>query len=224
MPGEAFVDVSYRGIELGARLKLSEIGPRTAYLEIPKPMPVGTRVHVTIESGQTFGGRVLRVNEQVAGAERPAGMRIEVDALDGDVKAWWDGRVSVTDPAIPEPSVAGGQERSAGEEAVPEEAAGEEAVPEPTTDDMPTAKGRKGAKRTMIMSTDEIRAAIEAGGQQAELSDGVPDAVDGDSTDRAHAAQDDAESDDEDDGSNGDPRVHAQKHKKRRRKKRKTRG
>jgi len=97
MPGEAFVDVTYRGIELGTHLRLSQFGPQTAYLETPKPMPVGTRVAVTTETGLSFGGLVLHVNEQVAGAERQPGMRIAADALDGDAKVWWDAQVSAAD-------------------------------------------------------------------------------------------------------------------------------
>ncbi len=101
MAAEEFVDVSYRGIEVGKQLKLIEFGPTTAYLEHPKPLPVGTQVEL-VAGGVQFSARVLRVNEQVAGAEIEAGMRLGV-ALEGDAKGWWEQQVSGEDPQIPEP-------------------------------------------------------------------------------------------------------------------------
>ena len=101
MATEEFVDVTYRGIEVGNQLKLIEFGPTTAYLEHPKPLPVGTQLDL-VAAGLQFSVRVLRVNEQVAGAEVEAGMRVGV-ALEGEVKGWWEEKVSCEDPQIPEP-------------------------------------------------------------------------------------------------------------------------
>jgi hypothetical protein len=248
MAGEELVDVSYRGIEVGSRLKLTEVGTQTAYVEISKPMPVGATLEITTDGGPALTGLVLRVREQVAGAEKAAGMRISVGQLEGDAKAWWDERVSVRDPVIPAPPGMPAQEEPApvetpapaaaapAEEAaapVPAEPAAEEeapapeapeAAPEAPMAEAATTPGKTGSRRTMIMSTDEIRAAIEAGGQEAQMSDGVPASVDAESTDRTTTSQPDALAEDEeepDEAGDSDAQEKDKKRKKRRRKKRK---
>ena len=49
MAGEAFVDVTYRGLEVGRRLKLWDVGPSTAYVEVSTPMPVGAEVVIQLD-------------------------------------------------------------------------------------------------------------------------------------------------------------------------------
>lgn len=106
MAGEVFVDVTYRGLELGRRLKLREVGPSTAYLEHGTPMPVGAEVVLATDEGLSIPVTVVRVHEQVAGAEMPPGMRVQVSGLDGTAAGWWRGMVSCDDPQIPELEVA----------------------------------------------------------------------------------------------------------------------
>lgn len=103
MAAEQFVNVTYRGLELGRRLRVSQFGPNTAYLEHPTPMPVGTELAMHTDEGFEVGVRVLRVQEQVAGAENPPGMRVAAAALDDQAWAWWSGLVTASDPQIPEP-------------------------------------------------------------------------------------------------------------------------
>jgi len=98
-----FVDLTYRGLELGRRVKLHEVGPTTAYLEHGTPMPVGSQVVIATDEGLSIPVEVVRVHEQVAGAEMPPGMRVRAGALDGEAAAWWQRLVSREDPAIPEP-------------------------------------------------------------------------------------------------------------------------
>jgi hypothetical protein len=102
MAGEVFVDVTYRGLELGRRLKLREVGPSTAYLEHGTPMPVGAQVLLSTDEGLAIPVEVVRVHEQVAGAEMPPGMRVQAQGLEGPAAAWWQGLVSREDPQIPE--------------------------------------------------------------------------------------------------------------------------
>jgi hypothetical protein len=99
---EAFVDVTYRGLEVGRRLKLTQVGPSTAYLEHGTPMPVGAQVELAVADGVTIPAVVLRVHEQVAGADQPPGMRLRAAGLDGAAAGWWQERVSCEDPVIPE--------------------------------------------------------------------------------------------------------------------------
>jgi hypothetical protein len=106
MAGEVFVDVTYRGLELGRRLKLREVGPSTAYLEHGTPMPVGSQVMLATDEGLAIQVVVVRVHEQVAGAEMPPGMRVQASGLDGAAASWWQGLVSRDDPQIPEQEVA----------------------------------------------------------------------------------------------------------------------
>lgn len=106
MAGEVFVDVTYRGLELGRRLKLREVGPSTAYLEHGTPMPVGAQVLLATDEGLSIPVTVVRVHEQVAGAEMPPGMRVQASGLEGPAAAWWRDLVSRDDPQIPEQEVA----------------------------------------------------------------------------------------------------------------------
>lgn len=102
MGQDAFVDVAYRGLELGRRLKLREVGPRTAYLEYATPMPVGAGLVIRTDDGLAIPVVVIRVHEQVAGADMPPGMRVRTEALDGAAAGWWNGLVTREDPEIPE--------------------------------------------------------------------------------------------------------------------------
>jgi hypothetical protein len=106
MAGEVFVDVTYRGLELGRRLKLREVGPSTAYLEHGTPMPVGAEVVLATDEGLSIPVTVGRVHEQVAGAEMPPGMRVQASGLDGAAAGWWRELISREDPQIPELEVA----------------------------------------------------------------------------------------------------------------------
>lgn len=103
---EAFVDVTYRGLEVGRRLKLREVGPSTAYVEHSTPMPVGSEVVIATDDGHAIPAVVVRVHEQVAGAEMAPGMRVRALGLEGGAAAWWGYLVSGGDPQIPEPAVA----------------------------------------------------------------------------------------------------------------------
>jgi hypothetical protein len=105
MSGETFVDVTYRGLDLGRRQRLCEVGPTTAYLEHPAPMPVGTRLELSTDVGVVLGVEVARVHEQIAGAERTPGMRVRAPRLDARAAEVWRGLVSGEDPApVPLPS------------------------------------------------------------------------------------------------------------------------
>lgn len=106
MAGEVFVDVTYRGLELGRRLKLREVGPSTAYLEHGTPMPVGAQVLLATDDGLSIPVTVVRVHEQVAGAEMPPGMRVQASGLEGPAASWWRDLISRDDPQIPELEVA----------------------------------------------------------------------------------------------------------------------
>lgn len=139
---EQFVDLRYLGIELGRRLRLSEVGPETAYVEAPTPMPVGSELEIEA-GGVTARAVVLRVQEQVAGAERPPGMRVRAVELSGAARDWWQGLVSAEDPVIPE--------------AAPEPAA--EAAGEPAAEEV-AHRGEAGevvddGKKTEIMQAVE---------------------------------------------------------------------
>ncbi len=91
--GDTFVDVAYRGLELGKRVKLRDVRPELGYIDHPLPMPVGTRVEILADEGLTIAAVVVAVHEQVAGDEpRPPGMRVK-PALDATTSAWWQARV-----------------------------------------------------------------------------------------------------------------------------------
>ena len=96
---ESFVDLTYRGLPLGRRIKLTQVRPASGYLEMPAPMPVGTHIALATDEGHTIDVVVAEIKEQVAGAETVPGMKI-VPSLGADkVASWWQARVAL--PAEP---------------------------------------------------------------------------------------------------------------------------
>lgn len=92
---ESFVDLTYRGLPLGRRIKLTQVRPGSGYLEMPAPMPVGTAIALSTDEGVTIDAIVAEIKEQVAGAEVVPGMKI-VPTLDGaKLASWWQARVAL---------------------------------------------------------------------------------------------------------------------------------
>ena len=90
MAQELFVDLRYRGIELGRRLQFDSVAASEAYLHAPAPMPVGTLLTIDADDELEVTIRVTRVSEQVAGADRPAGMFVEPFELSDRAQERWD--------------------------------------------------------------------------------------------------------------------------------------
>lgn len=100
---ESFVDLSYRGLSLGRRIKLSQVRPTTGYLEHPTPMPVGTPVAITTDDGLVIDATVAVVHEQVGGSDRAPGMLVKPTL--GDAAAtWWQARVTLPEEEQPAPA------------------------------------------------------------------------------------------------------------------------
>jgi hypothetical protein len=137
--GESFVDVSYRGLELGRRLKLRDVVPEAGYLEIPLPMPVGTELELVTDDGLKIAAHVTQVHEQVAGSPVHPGMRIKPH-LGGAAVKWWQARIDAGAVAA---------EEAAARAKVEAEARRLEAQ-------------RPGNKQTSVMSTDAVQAALAA--------------------------------------------------------------
>src|SRR3954470_1653124 len=74
MMSESFVDLTYRGLSLGRRVKLAQVRPSTGYLEMPAPMPVGTKIAVVTDDGVAFDAIVNAIHEQTGGTDKPPGM------------------------------------------------------------------------------------------------------------------------------------------------------
>jgi hypothetical protein len=98
---ESFVDLTYRGLALGTRIKLAEVRPTSALVEVAAPMPVGTQLAVVTDDGVTLEASVVWVHEQVAGAERAAGMVIAPVLAAEAAAAWWKARVALPDEDRP---------------------------------------------------------------------------------------------------------------------------
>ena len=124
---ESFVDLSYRGLALGKRIKLTQVRPTTGFLELPTPMPVGTAIGIATEDGVLLEAQVAEIHEQVTGTEQVPGMLVK-PKLDTDAaRTWWNGRAVVPDKAAkvaPPPDAAGNvtvmSPRMSGKVAVPE--------------------------------------------------------------------------------------------------------
>jgi len=91
---ESFVDLTYRGLPLGRRVKLAQVRAATGYLELPAPMPVGTTIGITTDEGLAFEGKVVAIHEQVGGSDKPPGMRVAPELGKPEVVSWWGARAS----------------------------------------------------------------------------------------------------------------------------------
>jgi hypothetical protein len=100
---ESFVDLTYRGLALGRRIKLTEVRPSTAFVELAAPMPVGTALAIVTDDGLALEATVTWIHEQVAGAERAPGMLVTPVLTADTAAAWWRERVMLPDDDQPRP-------------------------------------------------------------------------------------------------------------------------
>lgn len=99
---ESFVDLSYRGLALGKRIKLTQVRAQSGYLEMPTPMPVGTTIALTTDDGVQLEALVTAIHEQVGGSDRFPGMLVQ-PVLDTEGAAlWWRMRSAPAVEAAPE--------------------------------------------------------------------------------------------------------------------------
>jgi hypothetical protein len=92
---ESFVDLTYRGLLLGRRIRLTQIRPSTGYLELPAPMPVGAQIAITAEDGVAFDAIVTAIHEQISGSDRAPGMTVAPALGEAPAAAWWTSRVAL---------------------------------------------------------------------------------------------------------------------------------
>jgi hypothetical protein len=100
MAEELFVDVQYRGLEFGRRVRIEDFAAPQAYLHHPLPMPVGTELLVDVGDGLEIPVQVARVNEQVSGNDKPPGMFVSPGSLDARAQRWWDERVANSEDPV----------------------------------------------------------------------------------------------------------------------------
>jgi hypothetical protein len=116
---ESFVDLTYRGMALGRRVKLTQVRPSAGYLELPTPMPVGTAIAIVTDEGVTFDARVTQIHEQVAipaqsgpvttpatpaAPPRIPGMLVEPALASDAARDWWTQHTTL--PDLPPPAAA----------------------------------------------------------------------------------------------------------------------
>ena len=108
---ESFVDLSYRGLSLGKRIKLTQVRPSTGFLEMPMPMPVGTTIGIATDEGLSLEATVAEVREHVTGAgDRLPGMVVRPKFDLDTVHGWWAQRVTLPELETPVPQAdAGGK-------------------------------------------------------------------------------------------------------------------
>lgn len=92
---ESFVDLTYRGLSLGRRVKLTQVRPSTGYVETPAPMPVGTAILIATDEGVMLDAMVMAIHEQVGGSDRVPGMVVAPALADEARQAWWKARVAL---------------------------------------------------------------------------------------------------------------------------------
>lgn len=160
--GESFVDVSYRGLDLGRRLKLRDLRPEAGYLEIPLPMPVGTQIELVTDDGLKIAAHVTHVHEQVAGSDVHPGMRIKPH-LGGAAVKWWQSRIDADGVAADEAAARAALELAAARAAAGEHEAKLEAEQRAKLEaEAAKLAAQPGNKQTMVMSTEAVQAALAA--------------------------------------------------------------
>lgn len=123
---DAFVDLSYRGLALGKRIKLTQVRQATGYLEMPTPMPVGTPIGIATDDGTLIEALVAEVREQVTGAgpENPPGMLVKPKLESDAQRTWWTQHLDKVAKEAPQPDAEGKvtvrSARMSGQMAVPE--------------------------------------------------------------------------------------------------------
>ncbi|MBA3459841.1 MAG: hypothetical protein H0T46_07760 [Deltaproteobacteria bacterium] len=98
---ESFVDLGYRGLTLGRRVKLSQVRPSSGYLETPAPMPVGTAIVIATDEGHSIKAKVLAIHEQTGGSDKAPGMTVAPELAGEAIESWWRARVSYPDEPRP---------------------------------------------------------------------------------------------------------------------------
>ncbi|MDQ3334903.1 MAG: hypothetical protein M4D80_07070 [Myxococcota bacterium] len=99
---ESFVDLTYRGLALGRRIKLTQVRPTTGYLELPMPMPVGTQISISTDEGVTLEATVAEIHEQVGGSDRVPGMIVKPVLAADAASSWWQARVGLPEDERPD--------------------------------------------------------------------------------------------------------------------------
>lgn len=122
---ESFVDLSYRGLSLAKRIKLTQVRSQTGYLELPTPMPVGTTLGIASDDGVLLEAVVTEVHEQVGGSEHAPGMQIRPNLSIEAQASWWRARLEPDKSKAPPPPDAEGRvtlvsQRMSGQTAIPE--------------------------------------------------------------------------------------------------------
>ena len=181
--GDSFVDVSYRGLEVGRRLRIRDFSADAAYVEVPMPMPVGTPVDIAVDGGMIVKAIVARVHEQVGGSDRAPGMKVRA-TLDGAARAWWDARAQES-PAPPEAVRAVPREETApaSVESGPVDAGASDTQVMAVVDPPEDETGGNGelvddGKRTQMMSTVDIEAILAQASGPTRAASPSPDESD----------------------------------------------
>ena len=184
---ESFVDLSYRGLALGKRIKLTQVRAAAGYLEMPTPMPVGTTIGIAADDGMSLEATVIEVHEQVTGSDRAPGMSVK-PKLEADAqRAWWKERVTISEEKVAPQADADGKvtvvsRRMTGEDSVPELVDdGRNTAVIPIIDDVPPAAEapiEDDGKRTMMMDAIDLAA---LGLDPAASSGSMPAVTDEDS-------------------------------------------
>jgi hypothetical protein len=162
---DCYVDLSYRGLALARRVKLTQLRSSTGYVEMPTPMPVGTQIAIATDDGMTMDAIVAEIHEQVAGSTQVPGMLVRPE-LDGAAAEWWKARATIdpeelkrTDPMMPTTIVGKRHERSGADAGT----TGEIAVPEIVDDGQDTG----------VMDAVDPDAVVEDDGKRTTMMDAV---------------------------------------------------
>jgi hypothetical protein len=154
---ESFVDLSYRGLALGKRIKLTQVRPTAGYLEVPAPMPVGTIIGIATEDGMLLEATVAEVREQVTGSDRTPGMVVRPKLEAEAARTWWKQHVSIDEEAAAPPADADGKVT-----VMSRRLSGQTAVPKLQDD------GRNTAVMSVIDDSAAAVAAVEAAAEQGD--------------------------------------------------------
>lgn len=89
------MDLMYRGLALGNRVRLTEAQVSAGFLELAAPMPVGTTMTLSTDEGVSFEVTVVEVCEQAT-----PGMVVK-PVVSPAAEAWWGANVGSIAAALP---------------------------------------------------------------------------------------------------------------------------
>jgi hypothetical protein len=189
---ETFVDLSYRGLALGTRIKLTQVRAGSGYLEMPQPMPVGSTIGIATDEGVMIDATVAGIHEQVTGSDTVPGMLVRPSLEVTAAEAWWTAHASLDSaPPVNAPAIVeDGRTTAVMSTIVPDASSSLDTLVADMPDVVPTPPGdappQDETRPTMMMDAVDL-AALGLATQSGQMAAVKPEDYADDTTDKPEA-------------------------------------